>query len=609
MNRLFFFLWLSLLSVCSLNAQSVDVLFSHKGGFYDQPFALTLTCSNPTTQVRYTVNGEPPTAESRIYQQPLQMSEQIYSTSNIYKIHIVAPDREQYIPDKVKKCITIRAAAFDAQGNCVSPIVTNSYFIKALGGDFQSLPVMSICTDSLSLFDNDTGIFVPGVNWQPELSESTGNYMIHGEEWERIINVEYYNVNNEGVNQVCGLRTHGYNARTGHQKGLTLYAREAYGKKRFSFPFFVNSDIDKYKRLVLKPFECGWHSGGVQDCLGSWIAQGLNVDALNARPVVLFINGEYWGIYYLEEKTDERYLESHYGVDPDECTIINSWYGLVENGDNVEFNEMMEWLADADLSEEANFQQMSSWIDIDNFIDYQLYEIFIANQDWPGNNMRCWKTEGRKWRWLFYDADAAFYKLSFDGFANALDTNDTQWPTGAQNTLMLRKLLENETFQSQFIKRYYELAETVLQYRNMYYYLNRIVATVQDQVGDQVARFQNPTSFDKWQSSLEHINSFLRKRELTIKFEITDYLHLEASDVQEVVCYPNPCVEDLNINFQIKKSGIMPIQIVDVQGHTYYSKEFYFEEGENQMKITTKLPTGIFLVKVGDVTQKVIILR
>lgn len=609
MNRLFFFLWLSLLSVCSLNAQSVDVLFSHKGGFYDQPFALTLTCSNPTTQVRYTVNGEPPTAESRIYQQSLQMSEQIYSTSNIYKIHIVAPDREQYIPDKVKKCITIRAAAFDAQGNRVSPIVTNSYFIKALGGDFQSLPVMSICTDSLSLFDNDTGIFVPGVNWQPELSESTGNYQMRGSDWERLINIEYYNVQNEGVNQLCGMRIHGLSSRMGHQKGYTLYAREQYGKKRFSHKFFSTREIDKYKRLVLKPFTSSWQPAGIQDCLGNCIALNLNVDALAARPVVLFINGEYWGIYYLMEKADERYLENHYGIDPDDCTIINSWNGLVEAGDNADFLDMMTWFTQADLSLQENYAYAASLIDLDNFIDYQIIEIFSSNRDWPGNNMRCWKTEGRPWRWIFYDDDAGFANLGFDAFASATDSSDTDWPTGAQSTLIFRKLLTNDIFLNRFVQRFYELSETVLHYDRTSFYYYQLVNEIQGQIDNQVARFHSPQSYIKWQSAANRIRNYLKGATLDLKNELVAGLHLEESDVQEVVCYPNPCVEDLNINFQIKKSGIVPIQIVDVQGHTYYSKEFYFEEGENQMKITTKLPTGIFLVKVGDVTQKVIILR
>ena len=124
----------------------------------------------------------------------------MYSKSNIYTIVNTIPS-VFYLPNDVQRAIVVRAAVFDQNGNCVSQVVTNSYFIHSLGCDFHGLPVLSIAADSLSLFDYETGIFIPGINYNPVDSTITGNYWQKGIEWERTINFEFYDPDNSGINQ------------------------------------------------------------------------------------------------------------------------------------------------------------------------------------------------------------------------------------------------------------------------------------------------------------------------------------------------------------------------------------------------------------------------
>ena len=215
------------------------VTFSQQGGFYDETFELMLMCGSEN-HIRYTINGETPDANSTLYTTPLWLNESLYSKSNIYTIVNTIPSTF-YLPNDIERIITIRAAVFDSNENMISDVKTNSYIINELGYDSHGLPAISITTDSLSLFDYETGIFVPGPSYDPSDSTHTGNFHNTGKEWERLINFEFYETDNSGVNQQCGLRTHGGASRWYQQKGMRLHAREEYGNKRFNHQFFSES--------------------------------------------------------------------------------------------------------------------------------------------------------------------------------------------------------------------------------------------------------------------------------------------------------------------------------------------------------------------------------
>jgi len=159
---------------------SQTVTFSHSGGFYENSFHLMLTCDEGY-HIRYTTNGGIPTANSPLYTNPLALNESLYSNSDIYTIHTTI-DELLYIPNSVKKCIIIRACAFDNDENRVGQVTTQSYFINELGCDTHGLPAMSIAADSSDLFDYYTGIFVPGVNFDPSHDYWSGNYYMSGDE-------------------------------------------------------------------------------------------------------------------------------------------------------------------------------------------------------------------------------------------------------------------------------------------------------------------------------------------------------------------------------------------------------------------------------------------
>lgn len=591
-----------------LQAQGT-ITFSKPGGRYEHIFFLNLQCDHPSYHIHYTTNGGTPTVSSPRYQEPLLLSARYQSSSSIYKIQ-QGPDADFYIPDTVIKAIVIRAAAFDEAGTCVSPVVTQTYFIRDLGCTLPNLPVVSLCADSLALFDYLTGILVPGVHFNPTNPDWSGNYHMSGREWERNCNVEYYEPDNNGFNQRAGLRTHGGKSRKEVQKGLKVYAREEYGKKRFKYKIFDDCEINSFKHLVLKPFVCAWTAAGLQNSLSYYVARNLDLDVLDTRPVVLFLNGEYWGIYFIQEKSDERYLENHYDLDSEVFNIMGNWFGLLDAGSGDGFQELMDFAAAADFSDEEQYRRVTDMIDIHNFIDYQIMEIFSANADWPANNMRCWQAPGYKWRWIFFDGDACFTYPQFNGFENATDEGDLAWPTNARSTLLFRKLLQNESFQQQFFFRFSQLQKNEFAYNQTSPYLTRIRNEIKPEIKNQIHRFHEPVNELTWVNAVNNMDKFLKKRPEIVWQELNEYFDFPDIELDSLSFYPNPTQGHINIRVIVDRNAILPVSITDMQGRLQEEVQLRsFQSGVNIFRLDFDLPSGLYFIRIGRKSMKMVVSR
>lgn len=589
---------LLLLFPMALSAQVDMIRFSHQGGFYETSFNLSMYCSEGN-HIRYTTNGSTPTASSTLYDSPLFLNASMYSKSNIYTV-VNCPSSVYHPVDDVERAVVIRAAVFDANEHRISSVVTNSYFIKSLGCDLHGLPVLSIVTDSLALFDYETGIFIPGASYNPADSLTTGNYWNKGREWEREVNVEFYEPDNHGVNQACGLRIHGGASRWFQQKGMRLYAREEYGKKRFTHRFFETTPMASFKHLNLHPFRCSnWLQTGGQDYLSQSLAADLDIDGLAVRQTVVFINGEYWGIYTLEESADERYLEDHYEVSLDEVNILKFW-GVPQYGDPEEWREIYRFLGTADLSQPEDSAYVYSHIDVPSFIDYVLFETFSANLDWPLNNVRIWQpVTGQPFRCIFYDGDGCFSWYWFEAMDHILN-----------NTVDLRVLnrfLEHDYFCAALYHRYLQLKSSVLSYSNMKQVLEHYRHIVEGEIEKQSERFHFPYDKEKWLADMDKADEFLRLRYSYYEAEWgwtglnEDIARLSLS------CYPNPTEGRFNLCVVSLTHCESSVEMFDVMGRKVYAMPVSLQEGENRFVLDEGLPLGLYLVRVGATSQRIVI--
>jgi hypothetical protein len=512
--------WITCLILCACNfskEQPDGIAFSHSGGFYEESFNLALSCAD-TLHIRYTLNGSTPTSHSALYAEPLFLDETLYSKSDIYKIVNTIPSRF-YCPSFVDKAIVVRAATFDENENPVGEVITNTYLIKALGCDLHGLPMLSIVTDSLELFDYETGIFVPGVNYDVQDSTTKGNYCMTGREWERAINIEFYEPDNSGINHICGLRTHGGASRWYQQKGMKLYARREYSQKRFQHDFFGQHLENGYKRLVLHPFQCSnWHQTGGQDFMAQRVAshQDLNIDCLGVRQTVVFINGEYWGIYTLEESPDEHYVADHYLINKERINLIK-WWRHEKHGDWKDWSDFMRWAQKADMSKAEDQDYAFSRMDMPNFLDYLIFETFSANLDWPHNNVMQWQSDtGEPFRFIFYDGDGCFTKLRFKALKNAVSKK--------YDSDIIAFFLGSEEFRRVFISRSQELKKSVFSYEATKPVLDEYRSLVQDEIWRQSSRFNFPVSETRWMRDMDAVDKFFRERNMEFEMEMFDFM-------------------------------------------------------------------------------------
>lgn len=530
-------------------AHAQTVHFSHPGGFYSDTFSLSLQLAyapegEPFT-IRYTLNGNAPTECDTPYTAPISLSAACLPRSALFRVPNVPEDR-WYAPDSVERIIVVRAAAFDAEGYRRSPVITHSYLIDSLLHRRIALPVVSLCADSLSLFDADTGLMVPGWYFDRRYAYSTGNYFQRGRHWERPAAFAYYAPDGGATEQDCGLRVHGNSQRVLVQKGLSLYARREYGDNRFSYPFFGPDGRADYRRLVLRPWSTSWSGAGIEDWLCQHLADSLRFDHLATRPVVLFLNGEYWGIYFLEEKADEHYIEEHHGVDSRQVDLLAYWGDEVENGSAERWRAFYQWLE----ADGTDMGRLSNEVDTGAVMDYMLMQILILNDDWPVSNVRQWATDGTPWRWIFFDADGAL--ASFPDNAAILDymtyysshllpsargavrrtEGSFQIPsshTSPQSTLLFRRLFADRGFLEASMRRLRELVATHFDYRRSGALLQQVVKEVESEVPYQIRRFDKPSSMVRWRMAVEVIDEFLRTEPEAMVNEYAQYFGLEQS--------------------------------------------------------------------------------
>ena len=602
------YLWLAwmmlLIPLMGWSQPAEKAVFSAPGGFYEQSFSLEIFPFYANHHIRYTTNGNQPTAQSTLYSGPLWLDERLYSASDIYTIQ-VAPEEQMYYPDSVNHCIVIRAAVFDENENRISEVSTNSYFIHSLGCDTHGLPVLSLCSDSLGLFDYHQGIMVPGAYQSQNMPDWTGNYFCKGREWERLCNVEFYELDNEGINQQAGLRTHGGASRRYQQKGLKIMAREEYGEKRFEHRFFEEIPIESFKHLTLKPFRgSNWKTTGYQDLAAHRVARSLGLECLATRPMVLFLNGEYWGIYALEEVPDERYLEDHFDVDPDQVNIISYW-GTLDHGDVTHWYYLYQWVEQTDLSSPENYALMESKIDIDNFIDYEIFEIYSGNVDWPANNTRCWQVNNSLWRWIFYDGDGCFFR-DWDVFANATDTGQAVNPTNAHSTLIFRKLIDNPSFLERFESRFRQLMEGPLSYAAIGPVFNELAETIEAEVPNQCHRFHFPPSIAKWEEDRTAVDAWLRVLNERMSQRLTWFLqHYQTNELTpEVTCYPNPFHDKVYFAVDALEAKHTELCISNLLGQVVFRERVSLKKGINIIPVNATLTSGWYFLTINNQTVK-----
>jgi hypothetical protein len=528
----------------TLNAPS----FSHIGGFYETDFSLTLSSQDSQAAIHYTLDGSEPTQDSPLYNQPLQVSSRAGQPNKFSAINTTSPYWKEPIGE-VFKAIVVRSKAFH-QDSTHSATVTHTYFVDQNMAERYSLPIVSINADPDHFFDYVQGIYVMGRKYDEEDGHITGldaNYWERGGQWERPMHIEFFNLSGTRfLAQDGGVRTHGSGIRTLPQKSLRLYADDRYGKlDNFNYELFPglrdsvqDNPITEFKTLVLR------NSGTLsdypifRDTIMHTLFNHTALDTLTYHPVIVFLNGEYWGIYNLRENMSEYYLTAHYQIDPDQAVILgkNSQLSFGNPGDESHYLELLNYIANNNISKPEHYNYVATQMDIDNFIDYQIAEIYSANKRWPHDNIKYWRykieeyqpdapygQDGR-WRWFLFDQDIAF------GYGVSTIQDDTL--LRATGEFLIRSLLKNSEFRGQFINRFADHLNTSFTPQCFIGIIDEMQATIDPEIPEHMQRWRAMgNSMDVWEEHVNVMRKFAYERPAYVRQHILDYFDLHGTAV------------------------------------------------------------------------------
>ncbi|MDR1868534.1 MAG: CotH kinase family protein [Treponema sp.] len=472
--------------------------FSHNSGLYPQQFSLSITAPVGSA-IYYSTDGSIP-SPAKVgngyvfrYSSPITVKNRngeanvLATNANSTQMYMEPNDPRGSVPGvytptaaQVPKATVIRAIA--VAGGKQSSVLTKTYFIGNNLNNYGSNRVISLVSDPYNLVDQNYGIMVRGAssNRWPNY-----NFNIKGQDWEREAFLEIFegNASNRSVplstSTGVGIRVRGGWSRAAGQKSFSVYFKEQYGINNLTnynlIPGAVKADgktpVGKFKGFMLRN---GANDGDYTKFYDVFLQELLSDRSFSTQasvPCVVYLNGEYWGPYNMQERYSDNHTEYKYGVKKE--NVIS--YDNYELDDGTAADESLYWqmmnMGNSDMSNSTNYNAFCALFDIDNFIDYWAAEIYIYNEDWPHNNFRLWRTRSvepgnkygdTKWRYQMFDTEFALGiyngggltgQSGVDAFDEILNGSDS----GNDINKLFKALLANQDFCRKFVNTMMDL--------------------------------------------------------------------------------------------------------------------------------------------------------
>ncbi|MFC0469978.1 leucine-rich repeat domain-containing protein [Halalkalibacter kiskunsagensis] len=456
---------------------ALQVNMSEISGTYRSPFELSLE-SQREGVIRYTLDGSEPTLASDAYSSPIVIQE----------------------------TTTVRAKLFLANGE-TGETATRTYLMNE--STSGTLPILAISIDPAHLFDEKRGIYVAGEHYDPAapVPELTGNYMMRGSNWERPIQVSYFDQNGATsplFTQPAGIRMYWGDSLETERKSFLLYSRGEYGQHVFTPSPLLSTNDQSDKRLIVSHGQKGDLSF-IRHSLIHEAAKDINVISKESKPISLVVNNENWGLYHLTEYYDHHYFELTYQIDPRQLDLLEG-NDKTSHGTRGSYDELVAYAMDHPLQQTDHFNYVSSQIDLASFIDFFIIQTYFQNKDLSQSTY--WRDRGgdNKWRWAInhVEMDLENQLVDFEDFLH--------YHAESELVQLLLALLENQEFKQQFIDQYTERLQTTLSPENLSTLAIQLKEDIQANISSLIPISGNPSSVAEWEEANEELLYFLEER-------------------------------------------------------------------------------------------------
>lgn len=459
-----------------------------KSGIIKDPFELELSSSTKKASIYYTLDGSLPSQNNGIkYSKPI----------------------------KIDSTCTLRAIA--TKDNFLNSSLLHRHFLVGVNHD---LPVISIAVDSFKSYyhfkdEEDTDIPI-------------------------IANAAFFETDSKKVFETnFELTLAGGGSRRHAQKSISLHTKDYLDSDKIKHKLYLNKDKQRIKGMVLRNAGNGMPKTQFKDAyIQNLASKNMDTDFLAFRPVVAYINGKYWGIYNIREKKCKHYFEENHQVEGDSIDYLTNYRYRTHRGSNKHFKETIQYISANDMKDQAHYNEIANRIDIDNFIDYQITELYVSNTDWPMSNTRLWRpiSNDGKWRWLMFDLDHGFRKSKAGHNSIEYGLGKNNWHKHvteerfANATLLLRKLNKNQNFKNKFINRFCDLLNTNFSTENARLVIDTLETYYDSEIEKHIERWTIEgertliDSKDRWQRGIQDMRAFAEMRPDSIrKFIAKEY--------------------------------------------------------------------------------------
>ena len=499
--------------------------FSVTPGIYDNAVTVAITAGEGET-IRYTTDCTTPNASSEVYSGELSIS----------------------------KNSVIRAAAF-RDGYLSGDVATATYLFRSDGVN-HALPVVTLVTDPDNLWNSKTGIYATGDQFDPDAAsyadtlKSATYYQAKfaTEEqvdtiWEKPAAFSLFDDNGKQVfTQNVGIRIAGSFGRGRAQKGFNVIARKEYGKGSMEYPFFENRPYKEYKAVVLRAGAQDQNRSKIRDELASGLLEGTDINILYQayRPTVLYLNGEYWGVYFMKEKRNRFFVAQHENTENNVDLAIGKGFKQRTYGDNSDWVSLYEYATSHDLSSAEAYAYVSERMDVDSFRDYMIAEIYNGNTD--TYNFQYYRLKGGKWKFIFYDFCWGFQSPGHETLAFRMGKT----PSDVCSAKLFAAMLQNKGWRDSFCRRFAELLNTAFAPERVSALIEELYGYVEPEIKREREKFNKDTfmgvkqpntnlgTYEGFQSEISKLKDFAQKRPEELKRQLQSNLGLSDSYMKEV---------------------------------------------------------------------------
>lgn len=540
----------------SREADLGEVIFSLEGGFYGEKINVELSCAIEGAVILYTLDGSEPDINSLVYKEPIAITNESRPNQYTTKKCVLTPSDNagnadtEYGINEVYKATVIRARILK-DARLSTSIGTNTYFIEP---DY-SLPVVSLSTNPEGLFDENEGAYVLGYTYYTMrkygvlANRTNSNLPVDLAGHVEIYDTDGSVFEDDMVFSIAGRSSVSRNI----QKSFNVILNH----NKITGDMFGGSGAVEYERFTLR----GPGNGVLKDITYAYASafvsnfiSGEDIGGQKSRLCILFIDGEYWGIYSLMEPKGKEYMKELTGAPKKDITLVIPWKHVSDQA----FDTLFEEIRSRSFDDAQDYEWLKTEVDVENFMASVLAEAFFGNTDGISNgdhNLYIWKEKGGLWKWHIFDFDCTMVDnenylkelLTFDfmGDVNEEKKNFTAW--------LFQKLWRCEAFRTDFTAYVHQKCGELYTKENVTAAFEEHVSLLEAEMQENLLRsemgytrlkqlsfwlrgieaeYENYT-MDDWKAVVNDIRRFLEGRTGRV-LEFLDELGMEESSSQSL---------------------------------------------------------------------------